>query len=81
MKIFTETLSRDSGEIIMLELKNMDKKKGLYEVIETFDFPHQTKCGTELVQYNYCGNCGGLLQKPKDPEKRFEDFKKILFGY
>ncbi len=65
---------------MMLELKNPGEN-GPYEIIETFDFPHQTKCGTELVQYNYCGMCGGLLERPTDPETLYEDFKKVMFGF
>jgi hypothetical protein len=25
--------------------------------------------------------CGGLLERPTDPETLYEDFKKVMFGF
>jgi len=60
----------------MIEFKNRTDK-GDYKVLHRVDVPHHAKCGTRLVQYTFCGECGNLLQ-PLDTEKIFDNFKKLV---
>ena len=50
----------------MVEFKDL-KQDGSYEVLEKVDLPHDVKCGSQIVQYNFCGECGELL-KPQSPK-------------
>ena len=53
---------------------------GKYKVVESVMVDIDGKCGTEVRQYNFCGHCGTMLEKPKDPEREWEEFKKAMCG-
>jgi hypothetical protein len=79
VKIFTESYPKDSNDLIMVEFSQINED-GFYNVEDRVMVNTDSKCGSELVKFNYCGQCGSLLGKPKDPEKIFEDFKKMICG-
>ena len=63
----------------MIDFSNKTED-GKYKVVERIMVNTDGKCGSELRQYNFCGECGTLLGQPEDPEKEWKEFKKIICG-
>jgi hypothetical protein len=79
IKIFTQIHDKVTDDLIMIDFSDK-AEDGKYKLVERIMVNTVGKCGTELQQYNFCGECGTLLGPPEDPEKKWEEFKKAMVG-
>ena len=77
IKIYTQTFVKNTEDLIMIDFSQRSKD-GNYKLVERLMVNTGSKCGSEIIQYSYCGHCGVLLGKPEDPERKWKEFKKIF---
>ena len=79
IKIFTQTHEKLTDDLIMIDFSDK-AEDGIYKLVERIMIDTDGKCGTEIRQYNFCGECGTLLGQHEDPEKEWKEFNNIICG-